>query len=219
MPPGYQAAQRGRPGGFDAETDIFDTWFTSSLTPQIASHWTLDAQRHAQLFPADVRPQAHDIIRTWAFYTIAKALLHEDTIPWQHVVISGFVLDPDRKKMSKSKGNVVTPLPLVEEFGADAIRYWAGSARLGVDAAIDEQVFKVGKRLVTKLFNAGKFALAQSGAGRADRRPSSTAPSPRGCASWCEARRAASRTSTTRRRSRRPSRSSGAATPTRTSSW
>jgi len=163
VPTGYTAAQRGQPGGFDAETDIFDTWFTSSLTPQISSHWTLDARRHAQLFPADVRPQAHDIIRTWAFYTIAKALLHEDRIPWQHVVISGFVLDPDRKKMSKSKGNVVTPLPLVEEFGADSIRYWAGSARLGVDAALDEQVYKVGKRLVTKLFNAGKFALAQSG--------------------------------------------------------
>jgi valyl-tRNA synthetase len=163
VPPGYQASQRGRPGGFDAETDIFDTWFTSSLTPQISSHWTLDPERHRHLFPADVRPQAHDIIRTWAFYTIAKALLHENQVPWKHVVISGFVLDPDRKKMSKSRGNVVTPLPLVELYGADAIRYWAGSARLGVDAAMDEQVFKVGKRLVTKLFNAGKFALAQSG--------------------------------------------------------
>jgi valyl-tRNA synthetase len=163
VPAGYEASQRGLPGGFDAETDIFDTWFTSSLTPQISSRWTLDAQRHAALFPADVRPQAHDIIRTWAFYTIAKALLHEDKAPWKHVLISGFVLDPDRKKMSKSKGNVVTPLPLVEEHGADAVRYWAGSARLGVDAALDDKVYKVGKRLVTKLFNAGKFALAQGG--------------------------------------------------------
>ena len=163
VPRGYEAAQRGVPGGFDAETDIFDTWFTSSLTPQISSHWTLDAERHAKLFPADVRPQAHDIIRTWAFYTIAKAWLHEGRTPWDDVVVSGFVLDPERKKMSKSRGNVVTPLPLVEEYGADAIRYWAGSARLGVDAALDEQVFRVGKRLVTKLFNAGKFALAQSG--------------------------------------------------------
>jgi valyl-tRNA synthetase len=163
VPPGYDASQRGKPGGFDAETDIFDTWFTSSLTPQISSRWSIDPARHARLFPADVRPQAHDIIRTWAFYTIAKALLHEDAIPWKHVLISGFVLDPDRKKMSKSKGNVVTPLPLVEEYGADAIRYWAGSARLGVDAALDDKVYKVGKRLVTKIFNAGKFALAQSG--------------------------------------------------------
>ena len=163
VPPGYSAGQRGQPNGFDAETDIFDTWFTSSLTPQIASHWPLEPKRHAQLFPSDVRTQAHDIIRTWAFYTIAKALLHENTIPWHHALISGFVLDPERKKMSKSKGNVVTPLPLVEEHGADAIRYWAGCARLGVDAALDDKVFKVGKRLVTKLFNAGKFALSQGG--------------------------------------------------------
>jgi valyl-tRNA synthetase len=163
VPPGYDASQRGRPGGFDAETDIFDTWFTSSLTPQISSHWSLDEERHRALFPADLRPQGHDIIRTWAFYTIAKALLHEDSVPWRHVALSGWVLDPDRKKMSKSKGTVITPLPLLDEYSADGVRYWAGSARLGVDTAIDEKVFKVGKRLVTKLFNAGKFVLSQSG--------------------------------------------------------
>ena len=161
LPPGYADAQREQPGGFSAETDIFDTWFTSSLTPQIGSHWGTDPARHAALFPADLRPQGHEIIRTWAFYTIAKALLHEDTVPWHHVAISGWILDPDRKKMSKSKGNVVTPLPLLDEYGADAVRYWAASARLGVDTALDEKVFKVGKRLVTKLFNAGKFVLAQ----------------------------------------------------------
>jgi valyl-tRNA synthetase len=163
LPPGRSEAQREQPGGFSAETDIFDTWFTSSLTPQISSHWTLDGARHAALFPADVRPQGHDIIRTWAFYTIAKALLHEDTVPWRHAVISGWVLDPDRKKMSKSKGNVVTPLPLLEQFTADGVRYWSGAARLGVDTALDEQVFKVGKRLSTKLWNAGKFVLSQTG--------------------------------------------------------
>jgi len=163
-PPGYEESQREQPGGFSAETDIFDTWFTSSLTPQISSHWTLDEARHRALFPADVRPQAHDIIRTWAFYTIAKALLHENALPWKHVTISGWVLDPDRKKMSKSKGTVVTPMPLLEQYTADGVRYWAGSARLGVDTALDEQVFKVGKRLVTKLFNAGKFVLSQGGA-------------------------------------------------------
>ena len=163
LPPGYDASQREQPGGFSAETDIFDTWFTSSLSPQISSHWTLDDDRHRALFPADVRPQGHDIIRTWAFYTIAKALLHEDTLPWTNVAISGWVLDPDRKKMSKSKGNVVTPMPIVERFTADGVRYWAGNARLGVDTALDEKVFKVGKRLVTKLFNAGKFVLSQSG--------------------------------------------------------
>ena len=161
-PPGYQESQRNQPGGFAGEPDIFDTWFTSSMTPQISSHWSIDPERHATLFPADVRPQAHDIIRTWAFYTIAKALLHEDSVPWHHAAISGWVLDPDRKKMSKSKGNVVTPLPLVDTYGADAVRYLAGNARLGVDTAIDEKVYKIGKRLVTKIFNASKFVLSQT---------------------------------------------------------
>jgi len=161
-PEGYNEAQRGKSGGFVGEPDIFDTWFTSSLTPQIGSGWLLDADRHAKLFPADVRPQAHEIIRTWAFYTIAKALLHEDTVPWHNVLISGWVLDPDRKKMSKSIGNVVTPTHLLEQYTADAARYWAASARLGVDTAFDDKVLKIGKRLVTKIFNASKFVLSQS---------------------------------------------------------
>jgi len=161
-PPGFQESQRNQPGGFAGESDIFDTWFTSSMTPQISSHWRTDPERHPTLFPADVRPQAHDIIRTWAFYTIAKALLHEDSVPWHHAAISGWVLDPDRKKMSKSKGNVVTPLPLIDTYGSDAVRYLAGNARLGVDTAIDEKVYKIGKRLVTKIFNASKFVLSQT---------------------------------------------------------
>jgi valyl-tRNA synthetase len=160
-PPGFTEAQRGKPGGFVGEADIFDTWFTSSLTPQIGSGGWLDPERHARLFPGDLRPQSHEIIRTWAFYTIAKALLHEDRVPWRHVAISGWILDPDRKKMSKSLGNVVTPLPLIEQFGADTLRYWAGNARLGVDTAFDENVLRVGKRLVTKLWNASKFVLSQ----------------------------------------------------------
>jgi valyl-tRNA synthetase len=109
----------------------------------------------------DIRPQSHEIIRTWAFYTIVKAYLHENEVPWHNVVISGWILDPDRKKMSKSQGNVVTPEPLLDEFGADSVRYWAARARLGVDTAYDEQVFKVGKRLCTKLFNASKFAVGR----------------------------------------------------------
>ncbi len=163
VPPGYSEGQRGKPGGFVGEKDVYDTWFTSSLTPQIGSHWTLDAQRHRKLFPADMRPQAHDIIRTWAFYTIVKAALHEDSVPWHNAMISGFIVDPDRKKMSKSKGNVVTPMQYLETYTADGVRYWASSARLGTDTIFDEGVMKNGRRLVIKLFNAGKFVLAYGG--------------------------------------------------------
>ena len=163
VPKGYDETQRNTPGGFTGEQDVFDTWFTSSMTPQIASKWILDIDRHGKLFPMDLRPQAHDIIRTWAFYTIAKAALHEDKIPWKHAAISGFVVDPDRKKMSKSKGNVVTPMEFLEKYTADGVRYWSGQANLGTDTNFDEKVMKVGRRLVTKIFNAGKFVLSQSG--------------------------------------------------------
>ena len=169
VPPGYREEQRDRPGGFTAEADVFDTWFTSSLTPEIASGWVRDPERHRQLCPMDVRPQAHDIIRTWAFYTIAKAHLHFDTVPWHHALISGWILDPDRKKMSKSRGNTVTPQQIIETHHADAARYWAASARLGVDTAYDESVFKIGRRLVTKLYNAGKFVAGIVAAAGADR--------------------------------------------------
>jgi len=161
--PGYSEDQRDKPHGFTAETDVFDTWFTSSMSPQISALWQQNEDRFSKLFPADLRPQSHEIIRTWAFYTIVKALLHSNTIPWAHVAISGWVLDPDRKKMSKSKGNVVTPMHLLDEFGADAVRYWSANARLGTDTTFDTNVLKVGKRLVTKLFNAGKFVLGQAG--------------------------------------------------------
>ena len=155
-PPGYPECERGRPGGFTGERDVFDTWFTSSLTPQIVSRWP-SAQDPS--LPMDVRPQAHDIIRTWAFYTIVKSVLHQGTIPWKNALISGWILDPDRRKMSKSVGNVVTPMDYLERYTADGVRYWAASARLGADTAFDESVLKVGKRLVTKLYNAGKFVL------------------------------------------------------------
>jgi valyl-tRNA synthetase len=158
-PPGHDESRRGQPGGFAGDPDVQDTWATSSLSPQIESRWELDPARHRALFPMDLRPQSHEIIRTWAFYTIVKAWLHERTVPWHHAVISGWVLDPDRKKMSKSKGNVVTPAHLLDRYSADAARYWAARARPGVDTAHDEGVFKVGRRLVTKLFNAGRFVL------------------------------------------------------------
>src|SRR5690606_11506506 len=162
------------PHGFVGETDVFDTWFTSSLTPQISSHWVADPERHAKLFPADLRPQAHEIIRTWAFYTIAKAMAHEDRVPWHHVVISGWVVQRSaqgkNEKISKSKqgpgerekAKIPPPGELIAEFTADAVRYWAANARLGVDTTFDEKMLAIGKRLVTKLFNASKFVLSQS---------------------------------------------------------
>ncbi len=160
-PKDYQPAQRNQPGGFTAEEDVMDTWGTSSLTPHISSHWGINKKRHHQLFPCDLRPQAHDIIRTWAFYTIVKAWHHDKEIPWKHAAISGFILDPDRKKMSKSKGNVVTPEDLLNQHSSDVFRYWASRGRLGVDSAFEETLFKIGRKLVIKIFNASKFVLMQ----------------------------------------------------------
>lgn len=167
VPSGYTSEQRDKPGGFTAEQDVFDTWFTSSLTPQIGARWIADEERYKDLFPMDIRPQSHEIIRTWAFYTIAKAALHENCVPWKDVLISGWVLDPDRKKMSKSKGNVVTPVEFLDRYSSDAVRYWAASARLGIDTAFEERIIKIGRRLVTKLYNASKFVLSQEGRGYA----------------------------------------------------
>lgn len=160
-PAGYTESQRNQASGFIADPDVMDTWATSSLTPQIMSHWGCDDTRHASVFPFDIRPQSHEIIRTWAFYTITKAWMHEGQIPWKNVTISGWVLDPDRKKMSKSKGNVVTPEHLLENYSSDAVRYWSAKARLGADTAFDESMFTIGKKLVTKLFNASKFVVMQ----------------------------------------------------------
>lgn len=168
VPSGYEESQRDKPGGFTGDPDVMDTWATSSLTPQIESHWGKDEARHQQLFPMDIRPQGHDIIRTWAFYTIVKAWLHHKEVPWHNIVLSGWILDPDRKKMSKSVGNVVTPEGLFQEYSSDAIRYWAARARLGVDTAFDEGLFKIGRKLTTKLFNASKFVLMQCERGGVD---------------------------------------------------
>jgi valyl-tRNA synthetase len=161
-PPGFTESQRNKPGGFRGDPDVMDTWATSSLTPQIESHWGTDGERNEKLSPMDVRPQSHEIIRTWAFYTIVKAYLHEKQIPWKRVPISGWILDPDRKKMSKSKGNVTTPDSLLQQFSSDAVRYWAGKARLGADTIFDEGQFKIGLKLTTKLVNASRFVLGQT---------------------------------------------------------
>jgi valyl-tRNA synthetase len=167
-PAGYSEDQRGRPGGFVGDPDVMDTWATSSLTPQIAAGWPIgdgtahgsDAELFSALFPMDMRPQAHDIIRTWLFATIVRAHHEHGSVPWTNAAISGWILDPDRKKMSKSKGNVVTPEDVVKENSADAVRYWAASGRLGTDAAYDTGQMKVGRRLAIKVLNASKFALS-----------------------------------------------------------
>jgi valyl-tRNA synthetase len=162
-PPGFTEDQRGRSGGFVGDPDVFDTWATSSLTPLIPTGWAGDASKFGALYPTDLRPQGHEIIRTWAFTTITRSYLEDGSVPWWHVAISGWVLDHDRKKMSKSKGNVVLPTDTLDEFGSDPVRYWSASARLGSDAATDPNVFKEGKRLITKIRNAARLVLGFEG--------------------------------------------------------
>ncbi|MCX8453028.1 valine--tRNA ligase [Paenarthrobacter ureafaciens] len=157
--PGYDESQRDQPGGFTGDADVLDTWATSSLTPQIVGGWSRDEDLFSKVYPFDLRPQGHDIIRTWLFSSAVRADALQKSAPWKHTAISGWILDPDRKKMSKSKGNVVVPTDVLNEYGSDAVRYWAASAKLGADTAYEIAQMKIGRRLAIKLLNASKFVL------------------------------------------------------------
>jgi valyl-tRNA synthetase len=161
VPAGFAEEQRDRPGGFAADPDVMDTWATSSLSPQIVGGWIDDEDLYARVFPMNLRPQAHDIIRTWLFYTILRSHLEEGVVPWRDVVISGWVVDPQRKKLSKSRANApTTPIELLAEYGADGVRYWAAKGRLGTDTAFEPEQMRIGRRLATKILNASRFVLA-----------------------------------------------------------
>ncbi|HVF32746.1 MAG TPA: valine--tRNA ligase [Acidimicrobiales bacterium] len=174
VPPGYGNDQRDQPGGFTGDPNVMDTWATSSMSPQIVGGWIDDPDLFARVFPYDLRPQAHEIIRTWLFYTVLRSHYEFGSVPWAHAAISGFVFDPNRKKLSKSAGNSPEdPEALIAKHGADAVRYWAAGGRPGTDIPLDLNQFKIGRRLAIKVLNASRFVL---GLGEPPAGSSPTAP-------------------------------------------
>ncbi len=142
------------------ETDVMDTWMTSSLTPMINSYWGIEGRDEMKnRFPMSVRVQAFEIIRTWLFYSIVKAEYHTQSIPWKDVMISGWGLDQQGRKISKSLGNFVDPDTIIKKYSADALRFWSAGATLGQNLRYNEDEIKVGQRTITKLWNASKFII------------------------------------------------------------
>jgi valyl-tRNA synthetase len=137
--------------------DVFDTWMDSSLSALYNCHWERDEKKFKMLFPMSLRPQSHDIIRTWAFYTIVRAYMLTEQLPWKDIVISGFIMAPDGRPMHTSLGNVVDPLPLIDKYGADGMRFFAGTCSLGKDQPFQEKEVVHGRRLAEKVYNIGRF--------------------------------------------------------------
>ena len=220
VPAGFREDQRGKPGGFIGDPDIMDTWATSSLTPQIAGGWRSDPELWQRVAPMDLRPQAHEIIRTWLFSTVVRSHLEDDRLPFSDVAISGWILDPDRKKMSKSKGNVVTPLDLLDKHGSDGVRYWAASRPAGdghgVRRGPDEDRPPAGDQDPQRLPVRAAVRRRSAGAARSPSRW--TCRCSPGCGKWSRPRPRRWRTTTTPGRWRRPRRSSGRSATTMSSS-